>query len=228
MYPAGGSNYSTTPCFFQKLCCTFSVLVSHIWGIKMNILQKLFQGKCIPVSEHGGNSSCEYEVAVEKLCKIAETLRQYGVPEELISALDKAENEILALEEKRMSFCDSISSRITARAMRKGQAIAACPFSLLCGFLLPFLLPFNLFIGADVPKSVFQKKRVVDHTHALKPSDCVNNPQRRTIATIESVAGKGVNALAPSAFQRDNMLLVSSVSSSPSSFPRRRISSLRA
>lgn len=56
----------------------------------MNILQKLFQGKCIPVSEHGGNSSCEYEVAVEKLCKIAETLRQYGVPEELISALDKA------------------------------------------------------------------------------------------------------------------------------------------
>lgn len=47
----GGSNYSTTPCFFQKLCCTFSVLVSHIWGIKMNILQKLFQGKCIPVSE---------------------------------------------------------------------------------------------------------------------------------------------------------------------------------
>lgn len=38
----------------------------------MNILQKLFQGKCIPVSEHGGNSSCEYEVAVEKLCKIAE------------------------------------------------------------------------------------------------------------------------------------------------------------
>lgn len=91
-----GSNYSTTPWFFQKLCCTFSVLVSHIWGIKMNILQKLFQGKCIPVSEHGGNSSCEYEVAVEKLCKIAETLRQYGVPEELISALDKAENEILA------------------------------------------------------------------------------------------------------------------------------------
>lgn len=64
--------------------------------------QKLFQGKCIPVSEHGGNSSCEYEVAVEKLCKIAENLRQYGVPEELISALDKAENEILALEEERM------------------------------------------------------------------------------------------------------------------------------
>lgn len=28
----------------------------------MNILQKLFQGKCIPISEHGGNSSCEYEV----------------------------------------------------------------------------------------------------------------------------------------------------------------------
>ena len=79
---------------------------------------------------------------------------------------------------------------------------------IVAGFLLPFLLPFNLFIGADVPKSVFQKKRVVDHTHALKPSDCVNNPQRRTIATIESVAGKGVNALAPSAFQRDNMLLV--------------------
>lgn len=73
-----GSNYSTTPWFFQKLCCTFSVLVSHIWEIKMNILQKLFQGKCIPVSEHGGNSSCEYEVAVEKLCKIAENLRQYG------------------------------------------------------------------------------------------------------------------------------------------------------
>ena len=68
----------------------------------MNILQKLFQGKCIPVSEHGGNSSCEYEVAVEKLCKIAETLRQYDVPEELISALDKEENEILALEEERM------------------------------------------------------------------------------------------------------------------------------
>ena len=53
----------------------------------MNILEKLFQGKCIPVSEHGGNSYCEYEVAVEKLCKIAENLRQYGVPEELISAL---------------------------------------------------------------------------------------------------------------------------------------------
>lgn len=68
----------------------------------MNILQKLFQGKCIPVSEHGGNSYCEYEVAVEKLRKIAENLRQYDVPEELISALDKAENEILALEEERM------------------------------------------------------------------------------------------------------------------------------
>lgn len=39
---------------------------------------------------------------MEKLCKIAENLRQYGVPEELISALDKAENEILALEEERM------------------------------------------------------------------------------------------------------------------------------
>ena len=90
----------------------------------------------------------------------------------------------------------------------KGTGHCGLPLSLLCGFLLPFLLPFNLFIGADVPKSVFQKKRVVDHTHALKPSDCVNNPQRRTIATIESVAGKGVNALAPSAFQRDNMLLV--------------------
>ena len=165
---------------------------------------------------------------MEKLCKIAENLRQYGVPEELISALDKAENEILALEEKRMfRFAIRYRAELQRELMRKGQAIAACPFSLLCGFLLPFLLPFNLFIGADVPKSVFQKKRV-DHTHALKPSDCVNNPQRRTIATIESVAGKGVNALAPSAFQRDNMLLVSSVSSSPSSFPRRRISSLRA
>lgn len=39
---------------------------------------------------------------MEKLCKIAENLRQYGVPEEMISALDKAENEIHALEEERM------------------------------------------------------------------------------------------------------------------------------
>lgn len=68
----------------------------------MNILQKLFQGKCIPISEHGGNSSCEYEAAMEKLCKIVETLRQYGVPEELIFALDKAKNAILALEDERM------------------------------------------------------------------------------------------------------------------------------
>ena len=114
----------------------------------MNILQKLFQGKCIPVSEHGGNSSCEYEVAVEKLCKIAENLRQYGVPEELISALDKAENEILALEEKRM-FRFAIRYRaelITARAYAKGTGHCGLPLSLLCGFLLPFLLPFNLFI----------------------------------------------------------------------------------
>lgn len=124
-----GSNYSTTPWFFQKLCCTFSVLVSHIWGIKMNILQKLFQGKCIPVSEHGGNSSCEYEVAVEKLCKIAENLRQYGVPEDLISALDKAENEILALEEERMfRFAIRYRAELQRELMRKGQAIAACPF----------------------------------------------------------------------------------------------------
>ena len=56
----------------------------------MDILQKLYQGKCVPVSEYGGNSSCEYEVAVEKLCKTVENLRQYGVPEDLISALDKA------------------------------------------------------------------------------------------------------------------------------------------
>ena len=95
----------------------------------MNILQKLFQGKCIPVSEHGGNSSCEYEVAVEKLCKIAENLRQYGVPEELISALDKAENEILALEEKRMfRFAIRYRAELQRELMRKGQAIAACPF----------------------------------------------------------------------------------------------------
>lgn len=95
----------------------------------MNILQKLFQGKCIPVSEHGGNSSCEYEVAVEKLCKIAETLRQYGVPEELISALDKAENEILALEEERMfRFAIRYRAELQRELMRKGQAIAACPF----------------------------------------------------------------------------------------------------
>lgn len=39
---------------------------------------------------------------MEKLCKIAETLRQYGVPEELISALDKAKNAILALEDERI------------------------------------------------------------------------------------------------------------------------------
>lgn len=39
---------------------------------------------------------------MEKLCKIAENLRQYGVPEEMISTLDKAENEIHALEEERM------------------------------------------------------------------------------------------------------------------------------
>ena len=68
----------------------------------MDMLEKLYQGKCLPASEHGGNSSCEYEAAVEKLCKIVENLRQYGVPEELISALEKAENEILALEEERM------------------------------------------------------------------------------------------------------------------------------
>lgn len=95
----------------------------------MNILQKLFLGKCIPVSEHGGNSSCEYEVAVEKLCKIAENLRQYGVPEELISALDKAENEILALEEERMfRFAIRYRAELQRELMRKGQAIAACPF----------------------------------------------------------------------------------------------------
>lgn len=153
----GGSNYSTTPWFFQKLCCTFSVLVSHIWGIKMNILQKLFQGKCIPVSEHGGNSSCEYEVAVEKLCKIAENLRQYGVPEELISALDKAE-EPRSLHWKR-SGCSVLRFDIEqnySESLCEGQA-CGLPLSLLCGFLLPFLLPFNLFIGADVPKSVFQR-----------------------------------------------------------------------
>ena len=68
----------------------------------MDMLQKLYRGKCIPPSEHGGNLSCEYEAAVEKLCKIVENLRQYGVPEELLSALEKAENEILALEEERM------------------------------------------------------------------------------------------------------------------------------
>ena len=90
----------------------------------------------------------------------------------------------------------------------KGTGHCGLPLSLICGFLLPFLLPFNLFIRVDVPKSVLQKKRVVDHTRALKPSDCVNNPQSRTIATIESVAGKEVNALAQSAFQRDNMFLV--------------------
>ena len=39
---------------------------------------------------------------MEKLCKIAQTIRQNGVQEELNSALDKAENEILALEEERM------------------------------------------------------------------------------------------------------------------------------
>lgn len=39
---------------------------------------------------------------MEKLCKIVETLRQYGVPEELIFALDKAKNAILALEDERM------------------------------------------------------------------------------------------------------------------------------
>ena len=68
----------------------------------MDMLQNLYQGKCIPASEHGGNPSCEYESAVEKLYKIVENLRQYGVPEELISDLEKAENEILALEEERM------------------------------------------------------------------------------------------------------------------------------
>lgn len=39
----------------------------------MNILQKLFQGKCIPVSEHGGNSYCEYEVAVENFVRLQKT-----------------------------------------------------------------------------------------------------------------------------------------------------------
>ena len=68
----------------------------------MDILQKLYQGKCVPVSEYGGNSSCEYEGAVGKLCKTVEKLRQNGVPGDLISALDKAENEILALEEEWM------------------------------------------------------------------------------------------------------------------------------
>lgn len=128
----GGSNYSTTPWFFQKLCCTFSVLVSHIWGIKMNILQKLFQGKCIPVSEHGGNSSCEYEVAVEKLCKIAENLRQYGVPEELISALDKAENEILALEEKRMfRLRFDIEQNYSESLCERDRPLRPAPFAIM-------------------------------------------------------------------------------------------------
>ena len=66
---------------------------------------------------------------MEKLCKIAETLRQYGVPEELISALDKAENEILALEEKRMfRFAIRYRAEFQRELMRKGQAIAAYPF----------------------------------------------------------------------------------------------------
>lgn len=63
---------------------------------------------------------------MEKLCKIAENLRQYGVPEELISALDKAENEILALEEKRMfRFAIRYRAELQRELMRKGQAIAA-------------------------------------------------------------------------------------------------------
>ena len=68
---------------------------------------------------------------MEKLCKIAENLRQYGVPEELISALDKAENEILALEEKWMfRFAIRYRAELQRELMRKGQgqAIAACPF----------------------------------------------------------------------------------------------------
>jgi len=68
----------------------------------MDMLQKLYQGKCIPASEHGGNLSCEYKAAVEKLCEIVENLRQYGVPDDLIAELEKAENSILALEEERM------------------------------------------------------------------------------------------------------------------------------
>lgn len=84
---------------------------------------------------------------MEKLCKIAETLRQYGVPEELISALDKAENEILALEEERMfRFAIRYRAELQRRAYVKGTGHCGLPLSLLCGFLLPFLLPFNLFI----------------------------------------------------------------------------------
>ena len=70
----------------------------------MDILQQLFRGKCIPASELGGNTSQEYNEALERHKEIVEKMRSCGVPDELIQALDKAENELLALEEERI-FC---------------------------------------------------------------------------------------------------------------------------
>ena len=49
---------------------------------------------------------------------------------------------------------------------------------------------------------------MVDHAQAIKTAYRVNDLQRCTIATIESMAGSGVNSLAPGAFHRGNMFLV--------------------
>lgn len=71
------------------------------------MLQQLYRGKCIPTTEHGGNLSSEYSKALQNYKDIIARIRSYGVPEEVLQALDKAENELMALEEERM-FCFAI------------------------------------------------------------------------------------------------------------------------
>lgn len=68
----------------------------------MDMLQQLYCGRCIPASELGNNTSPEYDVALRHLGDIVDKLRQYGVPDDLLEDLDRAENALMALEEERM------------------------------------------------------------------------------------------------------------------------------
>lgn len=68
----------------------------------MDILQQLYRGRCIPASELGSNTSTEYDMALKHLKDIVDKLRQYGVPDDLLEDLDRAENALMALEEERM------------------------------------------------------------------------------------------------------------------------------
>ena len=70
----------------------------------MDMLQKLYQGKYVPTSELGRNASRQYSEALEKYQEIIGKVKSYGVPDELMQALDKVENELFALEEERI-FC---------------------------------------------------------------------------------------------------------------------------